>query len=293
MPESPIVVPEEWKELKVEECQGVIMVIGATDTGKSTLAKHLYERICKAQGRAAFLDGDPGQSVLGPPTTISIGLSQPGECEFPPHGKTWRKFIGSTTPSGHMLPLLVGAARLTREAFRAGYPTIVYDTSGLIDPIQGGQALKYAKFDFLEPQLVIAIQRESELEPLLTGLRRSKRSKVAVLKPCEAVQPRQLTRRQAYRARKLAEYFARSKRVWLDWTKLAVLPTARFSIQRLAALEDRRGYCLGLGIILEIHRERRLVELLTPLEDISEARSLYLGDVSVDVETFRDQRVGY
>lgn len=293
MPENNIVIPEEWKKLEVEDCRGVILVIGATDTGKSTLAKYLYERICRAQGKAAFLDGDPGQSVLGPPTTISLGLSQPGESDYPPRGGIWRKFIGSTTPSGHMLPLLVGAARLTSVAFKAGYPTIVYDTSGLIDPMQGGQALKYAKFDLLEPKLVIALQRETELEPLLTGLRRSRRCRVATLKPSEAVQPREMTRRQAYRARKLAEYFAQAKRVWLDWTKVGVLPTPRFSIQRLAALEDRRGFCLGLGVILEVDRERRQLELLTPLTDLSQARTIYLGDITVDVETFRDQRIGY
>lgn len=293
MSENKTIIPEEWEKLEVDECQGVIMVIGATDTGKSTLAKYLYERICKAQGRAAFLDGDPGQSVLGPPTTISIGLSQAGENLYPPRGKIWRKFIGSTTPSGHMLPLLVGVTRLTAVAYQTGYPTIVYDTSGLIDPMQGGQALKYAKFDLLEPRLVIAIQKERELEPLLTNLRRSRRTKVVTIKPCEAVQPREMSHRQAYRRRKLAEYFTPAKRDWLDWTKLAVLPIPRISIQRLAALEDRHGFCLGLGIIQAIDRERRLVELLTPLEDISEARTLHLGDVYVDVETFRDQRVGY
>ncbi len=192
-----------------------------------------------------------------------------------------------------MLPLLVGAARLTEMAIQAGYPTIVYDTSGLIDPMQGGQALKYAKIDLLEPTLVIAIQREIELEPLLTGLRRSRRTRVATLKPSQAVQPRETAQRRAYRARRLADYFSNSSRVRLDWRQVAVLPAPRFSINRLVALEDDRGYALGLGIILEINREARQVELLTPLTEIEDVRTIFLGDVSVDVQTFRDQRIGY
>jgi polynucleotide 5'-hydroxyl-kinase GRC3/NOL9 len=118
------------------------MVIGAPDTGKTTFARYLFTELCRVKGQSAFLDGDPGQSTLGPPATITLGLSEPGTTGFPPNGKIWRWFIGSTTPAGHMLPLLVGAARLVKAAHSAGIQTIVYDSSGLIDPAAGGAALK-------------------------------------------------------------------------------------------------------------------------------------------------------
>jgi polynucleotide 5'-hydroxyl-kinase GRC3/NOL9 len=99
--------------------------------GKSTFARYLYQRLVIEGKQAAYLDGDPGQSLLGPPTTLTLALGElgePGKHGFPPSGEVRRWFIGSVSPSGHMLPLLVGAARLVRAAFALGGGR-VYDTS--------------------------------------------------------------------------------------------------------------------------------------------------------------------
>jgi polynucleotide 5'-hydroxyl-kinase GRC3/NOL9 len=292
MPERKIVVPEEWKRLEIDFCQGVIMVIGAPDTGKSTLAAYIFERLLIAQGTVALLDGDPGQSNLGPPTTISLLIHKPGQSDLTAGGVLKRKFIGSTSPSGHMLPMLVGAARLVGGARQAGCGTIVYDTCGLVDAGQGGQMLKYAKFDLLQPSMVLALQKEDELEPLLSGLRRSQRSEVVVLKPSSAVRSRDPARRQAHRSAKFASYFLDAQGVTLDWSKMAIFPAPRFSIYRLVALEDQGGFTLGLGIILDIHRRTRELELLTPLEDLKNVRSLVLGDVAIEPQSYTEQHLG-
>jgi len=47
-------------------------------------------------------------------------------------------FVGSITPQGHMLPVLVGAARLAKAAVEYGAEVVVYDTSGLVDVSRGG-----------------------------------------------------------------------------------------------------------------------------------------------------------
>ena len=44
-----------------------------------------------------------------------------------------RYFIGSITPQGHRLPVVVGGARLVKSAKEAGPEVIVYDTTGMID----------------------------------------------------------------------------------------------------------------------------------------------------------------
>lgn len=286
------VIPGEWNRLDILDMQGVIMVIGRPDTGKSTLARHLFTCICLAKRLVAFLDGDPGQSTLGPPTTITIALSQPGMDMIPADGQRWSKFIASTSPRGHMLLMLSGAGRLVAQAISNGHNTVVYDTSGLVDAAQGGQALKFAKIDLLEPSVVIAIQEENELEPLLGALKSSGRTEVVTLAPSPAVIGRDLARRQDYRARKFAAYFSRASKMRLDWRRYAIFPAPRFAINRLLALEDRDGFVLGLGIVTEIDRIGREVELLTPLVDFSKVRSVYLGSLLVDPVTFRDQQIG-
>jgi polynucleotide 5'-hydroxyl-kinase GRC3/NOL9 len=284
-------IPPEWKTLEINDMGGIMMVIGAPDVGKSTFAEYLFQELRHNVERAAFLDGDPGQSRLGPPTTMTIALGSPGELDFPPEEGGWHWFVGSITPSGHMLPVLVGAARLVQAAIKAGAGQIVYDTSGLVDPTLGGLALKLAKIDLLRPSVVIGIQNKAELEPLLVPLRHRSNLRVVSLPASAEVHKRDLTQRRAYRTSRFAAYFRSGTKFSIDWTRYAVHPFPRFSMNRLVALEDRDGFTLGLGIVLSIDRAHRKVELLTPLTSLGKVDNLRLGDVTIDTQTFRDAQI--
>jgi len=291
MPMSTLDVPPAWERLPVSSWRGIVMLIGAPNTGKSTLARYLYHRLCQAGLRTSFLDGDPGQSTLGPPATISLALGNPEEDRFPPSGPLWRSFIGSVSPRGHMLPLLVGAQRLVDTAFQAGAETLIYDTTGLIDPAQGGQNLKMAKIDLLRPAVVIAIQGDRELEPLLRPLRYSRRTHLVELRPSWSATARDIPARQAHRARQFQRYFAGSQLQSIDWSALAVMPAPRFIKHQIIGLENAAGYLIGLGILLEDYPESKRITLLTPLDGFKEVDMLRLADLLVDPLTFKDQRI--
>lgn len=267
------------------------MVIGAPDVGKSTLAEHLYQRLAARSQRIAFLDGDPGQSRLGPPTTLTLATGMAGEPSFPPHGQHWQSFVGEVSPRGHMLPLVVGAARLARAGRAAGVETIVYDTCGLVDPNAGGVHLKLAKIDLLRPAAVVALQRDRELEPLLIPLRQSRRTRLIELPLSPAVQPRSQAARQAYRAARFAEYFASARPLTLVWTRFAVLPQLGFGPQRLVALEDARGFVKGLGIVTQVEPKTRQVTLYTPLVSLAEVDTIRLGDLALYPVTFQERHL--
>jgi polynucleotide 5'-hydroxyl-kinase GRC3/NOL9 len=282
-------VPHEWEQLKLARLHGLLLVIGATDIGKSTFARYLYHRLCIDSRRVAYLDGDPGQSTLGPPATMTLTLNQPGQVIFPPQGQTWRSFVGAVSPRGHMLPLLVGASRLAVSARAAGADTIIYDTTGLIDPAQGGTALKLAKINLLQPDAVLAIQRGRELESLLVPLRRSRRVRVVDLPPSPARQVRDTPARQAYRAAQFAGYFTQARSRTIDWQRLAVFPAPHFSLNQLIALENAAGFALGLGIVQQHDVKASQVMLYTPLNSLAEVDALNLGDIAVEPGTYRDQ----
>jgi polynucleotide 5'-hydroxyl-kinase GRC3/NOL9 len=280
-------IPPAWQQIDLA-LHGVLMVIGAPDTGKSTFAQYLYRRLCAESSRVAFLDSDPGQSTLGPPTMMTMAMSRDGDGSFPPRGKTWRRFVGAVSPTRHMLPVLVNAARLAQAAQDANADTIVYDTSGLVNPAQGGHHLKLAQVDLLRPTVVFAIQREQELGPILVPLRNS-RVRVIELRPSPAVQARDIPTRQAHRASQFAHYFANARQVTVSWNRLAVSPAPRFAFNQLVALEDAEGFALGLGIVTLSDAAARQVRLLTPLASLDGVQALRLGDVMVDTKTFRDQ----
>jgi len=56
--------PEQWFDIldPLEKEKGIAILLGATDTGKSTLAKFLISHLCQKGLRVALVDADIGQS---------------------------------------------------------------------------------------------------------------------------------------------------------------------------------------------------------------------------------------
>src|SRR4030042_3482200 len=126
--------PKEWHDLMnvLKEEKGISILLGATDTGKSTLANFLTFNLCKRGLKVALVDADIGQSFLGPPATIgfSVFKSDP-DWELllsPPE----IFFVGSTTPEGHFLIHLKGVKRMVEKAPSYGAEVVILDTTGFI-----------------------------------------------------------------------------------------------------------------------------------------------------------------
>ncbi len=271
--------------------RGVILVIGAPDTGKTTFARYLYHRQSSHHDKMGFLDGDMGQATLGPPTTMTLALSGSTDGSWPPDGSRYHAFVGNISPSGHMLDTVVGAHRLVQRGRQAGATAIVYDTTGLVAQDRGGGALKNALVDLLRPEVVIGLQRGNELEHLLVPLRCSCRTRAADLPVAQTVQRRDSAARRAHRARQFRRAFEGSRRLEVDWRGLAVIPAPSFTRHRLVALEDADGFVLGMGIVTDRHPDRQAIELYTPVASVDGVDALHVGDVAVDPDTFRDERV--
>jgi polynucleotide 5'-hydroxyl-kinase GRC3/NOL9 len=280
-----------WERLTIASLGGVILVVGAPDTGKSTFARYLYRRLHARHERVAFVDGDMGQATLGPPTTMTLALNQAGDDAFPPAGPRYCAFVGDVTPRGHMLPTLVGAHRLVQKAHEEGATAIVFDTTGLIDPAQGGGELKRAKVELLRPAAVVGIQRRNELEYLLLPLRLSHRTRVIDLPAARAAHRRESPTRQEHRAAQFRRYFENAHALEVAWQRLAVFPAPTFTPHQLAALENGEGFTLALGIVTAGDPARNTVTLHTPLAALEEVNAIRLGSLALDPHSFRESRL--
>jgi polynucleotide 5'-hydroxyl-kinase GRC3/NOL9 len=61
------IVPNlEWERLleKLIKDKGTVLLLGATDSGKSTLAKYFIKRLVSENIRVSLVDSDVGQSSL-------------------------------------------------------------------------------------------------------------------------------------------------------------------------------------------------------------------------------------
>ena len=269
--------------------RGTLMVIGASDTGKSTLARYLFQELCRAGVRAAYLDGDVGQSTLSLPTTMTVALSsRPGGERFNPHGPRATYFVGSTTPRGHMLPMVVGAYRLQQKALALGADAVVVDTTGLVDPAEGGQALKQWKIELLAPSVVIGLQRGRELEPILRPLRHEARLQVVEWRVSPDVVERPREARVARRRAQLAGYFRRARPCAVSLRQMAVYELDWLATGVLLAFQDAEGFTLGLGVVEEADRLEETMIVRTPLPGLEGAAGLRFGVIRWDLTNQRE-----
>lgn len=292
-----IVVPSAWLDLDFAALYGVLLVIGAPDTGKSTFAHWLFHRLAgRVRDRPiAFLDGDVGQSVLGPPTTLTLGLPVSSSQAFQvstDFGNLVRWFVGDVSPRGRMLPLVVGAGRLTQRALDAGAGTVVMDTTGLVERAQGGVALKHALVDQLQPTTLFAFQRARELEPILAPLRRLPRPSVVELPVIDVVRRRDVQTRQSHRANAFRRYFAEAGVLRLPLGGRAIFGGLTFAPRRLLALQDAAGFVLALGAVLAFDEAAKELTIRAPLVNADAVASVHLGAIGVDTQTGREFRPG-
>lgn len=283
-------VPPAWQAVDWAQMRGVVLVVGATDAGKTTFARYLIWQLQAAGVRVGWLDGDPGQSDLGPPATMTLAGPNAESDALRDRPKR-HVFVGAVSPVGHMLRVVVGARRLVDAAGEAEADAIVYDTTGLIDPDRGGLYLKHALIDVLQPSAVIGLQRDDELERLLTPLRRRSSLRVVTIAPSDAVEARSPHVRQDYRARRFERYFADAESLTVRWPELAVVPAPQFDRNRLVALGDEAGFARALALIKEDNRDQYTLILHTPLRSLDAVETLCIGDVQLDPETFRDRRL--
>jgi polynucleotide 5'-hydroxyl-kinase GRC3/NOL9 len=208
LPLSDMDLPPGWEAARasVLAADGLVLVLGGPDCGKSTFCRYVLGRAQATGKPIAFIDGDLGQSHLGPPATLGLNF-------YPPHAPDDSGlfpdalyFIGQTSPPGKMLELVVGLRRLAESARTRGCRRIIVNTSGFI----GGPPalrLKLAKVETLEPRLILGLQRQEELEPIIAPLRQYG-PEVLTLPVSSQAQPKLFTQRRLYRQERFAAYFS-------------------------------------------------------------------------------------
>jgi polynucleotide 5'-hydroxyl-kinase GRC3/NOL9 len=247
-----------------------------------------------AAGRpSALLDSDVGQKSVGPPATVTLKHVRSADDLAAEvfEAADALSFVGSTSPQGHLLPVVTGVAELHRKARDEGADLVVVDTSGLVAGIYG-QILKYHKVELLQPDLVVGLQRGEELLPLLGVIQRFFSTEVVPLGLVPDVVPTSVERRAENRERSMARYFRGELhrfRVKPTVFMPALPPLFDLAVldRILVGLSDGAGATTGLGY-LEHVSEEDVLRLISPVA--AGPRALRLGSVRLE-ETYRAKRV--
>lgn len=274
-------IPSDWCDLPLERMKGTILVIGASDRGKTTLVRWLVRRLTSRGSQVGWLDGDIGQSTLGLPTTMTLALvAHPAE-QLPEPAAAF--FVGATSPKGCMLPHVSGFSRLRDQALRSGADTVVVDTTGLVAENAGGGALQEWTIELLYPQFVIALQYDRELKHLLSPLRHDRRWHLHVLKPAPAVRRRSMEKRTQNRRERFRRYFQAAHPLLLRLGTVPVYGLRQAGPGQLAALLDRAGFCQALAVLHQQTADGLILQ--TPRADLKGVSAVRFGIMSLNPAT--------
>ena len=265
------------------------MMIGAPDTGKSTTSIQIIEKAVALGKTVAYVDADLGQTTVGPPTCIGLRWVR----DAPDLGELERfdelRFVGGITPDRYRLQQVTGTASLVNEA-REEADLIVIDTTGAVSGIVG-QTLKYHKVELCRPDMVVALQRGSEMEPLVGLLRRFFAADVTALPVPPGITPVDPGTRAEQRALRFAAALQEPLQRWrVRPTVFAPTLPAGLDLERLhgmvVGIHDQGARCLGLGVL---EFDDGALRVMTAYGD--GMAGLRLGSVRLDPQTYRTTTV--
>ena len=270
------------------------LFLGGLDSGKSTLARATAAFALRLGRTVAYLDADVAQKTVGPPATVGMKhIRVPDDLTLERMAEADALgFVGSTSPQDHLVPLVGALQRLKDRARTEGADLLIVDTGGEVSGIRG-QLVKYYKVDALHPDLVIALQRGEELEPILGVVDRffGIESVRAPVHP--GVQPTSVEERIAMREKAMARYFESAPLQRFRVRPTVFMPTLPplFDLQTLdrllVGLSDGHGGFTGLGVLEHVPEDGGL-RLISPVAEPPKA--LRLGSVRLE-DSYRAKRV--
>ena len=245
----------------------ILFMLGGVNVGKTytltALANLSYERGLKV----AIVDADVGQSAIGPPCCIGLGvLERPIQklADVPLHGLY---FAGNTSPQGITGDCIQGVAAAVERAKGCNAEVILVDSTGWIAG-EAAKQFKLAKLEALQPSVIIAIAEEDELAHILPHLTQ----RVILIAKSRNARVRLREERTRTREAAYATYFCAAGDYEIPLTLLAwpaeagtILGLYGGRAERSGSLEARESEILGLGILRRVAYDRGIAVIHTPV----------------------------
>lgn len=280
---------QNWAEETAEQLstrslisKGICLVLGGPDTGKTSLVEAIVRR-ANSQSRVGIIDADIGQSHIGPPTTVGWAVINNPQFDFSNLKIAGISFVGDITPVGHLLQLTAAIVQCFQQISKLA-DLVIIDTPGFI-ATSSACALWWTVQKILQPQLIIAVQRKTELSEILGGLNTG-RLKIELVSCPAQIPAKSLQQRQQFRQEQFNKYFQDSKLCSINLSDVVIQKGQNFSGEkngRLVALRDEDDKDIAIGQIKDWDEDKGIAVIRSPQIDFRRIRCLIIGDVSVEL----------
>jgi polynucleotide 5'-hydroxyl-kinase GRC3/NOL9 len=267
-------IPPSWSEtaqmlLDIEKKPTIVLVVGKIDSGKSSLCTYLVNQLVMSKRCVAVLDGDIGQSDIGPPGTLGYAFTSKPTTELYGLKTEGAFFVGVTSPVKAVNETLNGYVKLREEILKKNPDFIVVNTDGWVN---GEEATKY-KLNLIEqikPDLIVGVKIENELDPLLSKITDIP---IKIIETPINVKERNPEKRKKLREKSYGKYLKNGKvrLLYMNQYKIEngiTLSAKETSKGLLLGFKNKLGNFLGIGVLMEINKRKKALKVFTPVETV-------------------------
>jgi polynucleotide 5'-hydroxyl-kinase GRC3/NOL9 len=216
-------IPYSWREAaeQLADLQNkptTVVVLGTVDSGKSSFCTYLINRMISGKRKVAVLDGDLGQSDIGPPSTVAYTtISRPITDLFYQQARN-AHFLGETSPSNVTVEMIRILPLLKKEIVIKEPDLLIINTDGWTEG-QCAEDYKVKLVEELNPDLVFLVQQKDELTPISNRLEKFR--KISVESP-STIRQRDRDKRKSLRELGYKKYLRNPKiqSLSLSWVKI-------------------------------------------------------------------------
>lgn len=280
-------IPESWNK-PIQHVQGLqkkpvlIIVMGATDSGKSSFCTYMLNKLVEGNHTVAVLDSDLGQSDVGPAGSVAYAIANKPVTELNNLRMENGFFVGATSPVNDAAKAIQGVLSMVKEATEKQVDYIVVNTDGFIT---GEAAIRY-KLNLiveLRPDALVILKVKDEMDKIMSYLGGSG---VMAIETSPALNQRNPETRKVLREMTYAKYLKRAKLQCIPIGQLVIEP--RNGVPKmvytdkgiLVGLYGRGTKFLGIGILRAVNTTRKTLKIQTAVS--TKPVRLVFGKVLLD-----------
>ena len=276
-------IPESWNQpleaiLQVEKKPPVVMLLGKIDSGKSSYCTYLVNKLVERKCKVAILDGDLGQSDIGPSGTVGYAIVSKPMADLYNLRLKNAFFVGVTSPMA-IDKTIEGLVAMEAEVLQKPVDFVVINTDGWVT---GDIAVSYKTqlVKDLKPDVVIGLQVEDELRPIIANL---DDTSVIMVEPSSSLSQRSAEKRKILREMTYARYMKNAKLRNYPISQLTIEPRKALPKYQepekglLVGLYGSGSKFLGIGILREINHVRKALKVQTAIS--AKPKRLVFGKV--------------
>jgi polynucleotide 5'-hydroxyl-kinase GRC3/NOL9 len=132
----------------------MVLIVGKTDSGKSSLAAYIVNKALKLGFKPCLIDADIGQGDLAPPNAIGGAAIERQITDIRDVKAQFFEFIGSTSPVGFEQVIIKAVKKILLKIRKLG-DTCIINTDGYI--LDNGIIYKLGLAQELTPDLVVCL----------------------------------------------------------------------------------------------------------------------------------------